>query len=46
MRIQKKVTLYKKICKWKTSLTSQANGSKKASDLIVGPFKGQFSLVC
>ena len=48
MRIQQKVTSYKKICKWKTGLISQANRSKVAylsADLNVGPFKGQFPLV-
>ena len=28
MRIQQKVASYEKICKWKTGLISQANGSK------------------
>ena len=48
MRIQQKVTSYKKICKWKTGLISQANRSKVvylSADLNVGPFKGQFPLV-
>ena len=43
MRIQQKVDLYEKICKWKTSLIGQANGSKVvylSADLNAGPFKG------
>ena len=43
MRIQQKVASYKKNCKWKTSLISQANGSKVvylSADPNVGPFKG------
>ena len=49
MRIQQKVASYEKICKWKTDLIGQANGSKVvhlSADLNVGPFKGWFPLVC
>ena len=50
MRIQQKVALCKKICKWKTSFIAQANGSKvvylSPADPNAGPFKGQFPLVC
>ena len=49
MRIQQKVALYKKICKWKTSLISQVNRSKVvylSADPNADPFKGQFPLVC
>ena len=43
MRIQQKVASYEKICKWKTDLIGQANGSKVvhlSADLNVGPFRG------
>ena len=46
MRIQQKVALYDK---WKTSLFSQANGSKGvylSADPNVCPFEGRFPLVC
>ena len=46
MRIQQKVALYDK---WKTSLFSQANGSKVvylSADPNVCPFEGRFPLVC
>ena len=49
MKIQQKVTLYEKICKWKTGLIDQANGSKLvhlSDDPNAGPFKGRFPLVC
>ena len=49
MRIQQKVASYEKICKWKTSLVSQANRSKVvylSADRNVGPFKDQFPLAC
>ena len=49
MRIQQKVTSYKKIRKWKTGLIGQANGSKivyLSADPNGGPFKGRFPLVC
>ena len=49
MRIQQKVSLYEKICKWKTGLIDHANGSKVvylSADLNVGPFKGQFPFAC
>ena len=47
MRIQQKVASYEKICKWKTSLVSQANGSNVvylSADRNSGSFKDQFSL--
>ena len=47
MRIQQKVALCENICKWKTGLIGQANGSKVAylsADPNVGPFKGRFPL--
>ena len=49
MRIQQKVASYEKIYKWKTSLGSQANGTKVvylSADCNAGPFKDQFPLVC
>ena len=49
MRIQQKVALYKKICKWKTGLINHANGSKVvylSADPNVGPFKSQFPFAC
>ena len=49
MRIQQKVALYEKICKWKTGLIDQADGSKVvylSADPNAGPFKGRFPLVC
>ena len=49
MRIQKKVASYEKMCKWKTGLIGQANGSKVvylSADLNADPFKGRFPLVC
>ena len=49
MRIQQKVASYEKIRKWKTSLISQANGSKVvhlSADPNAGPFKDRFPLVC
>ena len=45
MRIQKKVASYEKMCKWKTGLIGQANGSKVVyllADPNVAPFKGHF----
>ena len=42
MRIKQNVTSFEKIHKWKTSLISQANGSKAVYLLAhpnVGPFK-------
>ena len=47
MRIQQKAS-YKNICKWKTGLIDQANGSKVvylSADPNPGPFKGRFPLV-
>ena len=49
MRIQQKVASYEEICKRKTSLICPANRSKVvylSTDPNVGPFKGQFPLVC
>ena len=49
MRILQKVASYEKICKWKTGLIGQANGSKIAyllADPNGGSFKGPFLLVC
>ena len=50
MRIQLRVSaLYEKICKWKTGLIGQANGSKVvylSADPNAGPFKGRFPLAC
>ena len=49
MRIQQKVALYEKICKWKTGLIDQADGSKVvylSADPNADPFKGRFPLVC
>ena len=48
MRIQQKVASYEKICKWKTGLIGQANGSKVmylSADANAGPFKDRFPLV-
>ena len=48
MRIQQKVTSYKKIRKWNTGSIGQANGSKVvclSADPDAGPFKGRFPLV-
>ena len=45
MRIQKKVASYEKMCKWKTGLIGQANGSKLVyllADPNAAPFKGRF----
>ena len=42
MIIQQKVASYEKICRWKTSLISQAKGSKVvylSADTNAGPFK-------
>ena len=47
MRIQQKVPLYEKNCKWKTGLISQANGSKVvylSADSNADHFKGWFLL--
>ena len=49
MRIWQIVALFKKICKWETSLIGQANGSKVvylSADPNVGPFKGWVPLAC
>ena len=49
MRIQQKVASYEKIRKWKTSLISQANGSKVvhlSADPNASLFKGRFPLAC
>ena len=49
MKIKQKVALYKKNCKWKTGLISQANRSKVVyltADPNAGRFKGQFPLLC
>ena len=49
MRIQQKIALDEKICKWKTGLIGQVNGWKVVyllADLNAGPFKGQFPRVC
>ena len=48
MRIQQKVALYEKICKWKTGLMDQAIGSKVvylSADPNEGPCKDWFPLV-
>ena len=47
MRIQQKVASYEKICKWKTGLIGQANGSKVmylSADFNAGPLKADFHL--
>ena len=47
MRIMQKVAWSQKVCKWKTRLIGQANGSKVvylAADPNVGRFKGWFPL--
>ena len=47
MRIQQKVALFKKNCKWKTGLTGKASRSKLAylsADPNMGPFTDQFPL--
>ena len=49
MRIQQKVTLYEKICKWKTGSICHAKGSKVlylSGDPNAGPLKGWFLLAC
>ena len=49
MKIQQKVVLYEKICKWKTGLIGQADRIKVAylsADPNADPFKGRFPLVC
>ena len=49
MRIQQKVAMKEKNCKWKTGLIRQANGSQVvhlSADPNAGPFKGQFPLAC
>ena len=43
-----KVASFEKICKWKTGLIGQANGSTVvylSAEANAGPFKGQFPLV-
>ena len=49
MSIQQKVASHEKICKWKTGLIGQANGSEVvylSADPNAGPVKGRFPLVC
>ena len=49
MRIQQKVASNKKICKWKTDLFGQANGSKVvylSANPNASPFKSGFPLTC
>ena len=49
MSIQQKVASYEQICKWKTGLIGQANGSKVvylSADPNAGPVKGRLPLVC
>ena len=49
MRIQQKVTSYKKNHKWKTGLFGQANRTKVAclsADPNAGPVKSRFPLIC
>ena len=49
MRIQEKVALCKKMCRWKTGLVGETNGSKVvylSADPNAGPFKARFLLAC